>query len=127
MPPKKYKAPPNVDYDPVTGAFPNISFGVVEAVDVGGRPRRLEDVVVKRLSRPRGQNPLSLGRSRRRTARRYCCLEERRITLLTLSSFARPSMGNQAIKSSISLRSSRSASPRWMKYHNGCACMRLSS
>lgn len=57
MPPKKYKAPPNVDYDPVTGAFPNISFGVVETVDVGGRPRRLEDVVVKRLFPTERPNP----------------------------------------------------------------------
>lgn len=49
MPTKKYKAPPGVDYDPVTGDFANISFGVVQADDIRGRPRRLEDVVVKRL------------------------------------------------------------------------------
>lgn len=49
MPIKKYNALPSLDYDPITGDNPDISFGVVEAADLGGRRRRLEDVVVKRL------------------------------------------------------------------------------
>ena len=43
---KKHSAPPSCDYQPITGQFSEISFGVVEA---DGEPRRrLEDVIAKR-------------------------------------------------------------------------------
>lgn len=47
---KKLKAPPGRDYDPVTGANPNISYGTVEAGDgKSEQRRRLEDVIFARL------------------------------------------------------------------------------
>ncbi|TFI57138.1 hypothetical protein E2493_16645 [Sphingomonas parva] len=46
---KKHKAPPGLDYDPVTGEDPDVSYGVVEASAGAGLPRRtLEDVLFKR-------------------------------------------------------------------------------
>lgn len=47
---KKHKAPPGIDYDPITGEDPRISYGTVEAELInGGSRRRLEDVIFRRL------------------------------------------------------------------------------
>lgn len=47
---KKHKAPPGLDYDPVTGSNSNISYGTVEAQAGPDLPRRaLEDVILRRL------------------------------------------------------------------------------
>lgn len=46
---KKHKAPPGLDYDPVSGENPDVSFGVVKAEAGEGLPRRmLADVLFKR-------------------------------------------------------------------------------
>lgn len=46
---KKHKAPPGIDYDPISGEHPEVSFGVVKAEAGAGMPRRtLADVLFKR-------------------------------------------------------------------------------
>ncbi len=61
MPVKKHNAPPGLDYSPISGDDPNISYGTVESdAGPGKPPRRLEDVVFPRLypiDRPNQQLP----------------------------------------------------------------------
>ena len=46
---KKHKAPPGIDYDPISGENPDVSLGVVKADAGAGLPRRtLADVLFKR-------------------------------------------------------------------------------
>lgn len=47
---KKHSAPPGLDYDPITGANPNLSYGTVGS-DAGPKlpRRRLEEVIFRRL------------------------------------------------------------------------------
>jgi hypothetical protein len=50
MPIKKHNAPPGLDYAPITGENPDLSYGTVQADAGAGQPRRrLEDVIVRRL------------------------------------------------------------------------------
>jgi hypothetical protein len=47
---KKHNAPPGLDYDPISGDDPNVSYGTVESGTAEGTPRRsLEDVIFPRL------------------------------------------------------------------------------
>jgi hypothetical protein len=50
MPVKTHSAPPGIDYSPITGENPNVSYGTVEAGGGKAGPRRrLDDVVFPRL------------------------------------------------------------------------------
>lgn len=46
---KKHKAPPAIDYDPVTGDHPDLSFGIVEANPQLVGQQSLNDILFKRL------------------------------------------------------------------------------